>query len=131
MSDLHEDDLVRSPSAENDRLQAHAKSVMSEYDKVVGVNLELTAEIERLQQQCEGLAQSAMNNGQDLLLKEAEIERLSAIKTAARAACDYHKLGYKLDSDYDVNHELDLMNALSDALDALCGALEEEPTASP
>lgn len=33
-------------------------------------------EVERLRKQCEGLAQSAMNNGQDLLLKEAEIERL-------------------------------------------------------
>lgn len=33
-------------------------------------------EIERLTKQCEGLAQAAMNNGQDLLLQEAEIERL-------------------------------------------------------
>jgi predicted RNase H-like nuclease (RuvC/YqgF family) len=39
---------------------------------------EAKAEIERLRTQCEGLAQSAMNNGQDLLLKEGEIERLRA-----------------------------------------------------
>lgn len=34
------------------------------------------AEIARLRKQCEGLAQAALNNGQDLLLKEAEIARL-------------------------------------------------------
>jgi hypothetical protein len=45
--------------------------------RAAGVEIsDLKAEIERLQKQCEGLAQSAMNNGQDLLLKEAEIERL-------------------------------------------------------
>jgi hypothetical protein len=38
----------------------------------------LRAENERLREQCNGLAQAAMNNGQDLLLKEREIERLRA-----------------------------------------------------
>jgi len=40
---------------------------------------QLADEIERLQAQCEGLTQAAMNNGQDLLLKEAEVEGLRVI----------------------------------------------------
>jgi hypothetical protein len=47
--------------------------------KMGGIGYEAADEIERLQEQCRGLAQSAMNNGQDLLLKEAEIERLRAL----------------------------------------------------
>jgi len=37
----------------------------------------LKTEVERLEEQCRGLAQAALNNGQDLLLKEAEVERLN------------------------------------------------------
>lgn len=37
---------------------------------------EAATEIERLRKQCAGLARSAMNNGQEVLLKEAEIESL-------------------------------------------------------
>jgi predicted RNase H-like nuclease (RuvC/YqgF family) len=36
---------------------------------------EAIAEIERLGKQCEGLAQSALNNGQDLLLHERKVEQ--------------------------------------------------------
>jgi hypothetical protein len=45
--------------------------------------LSMHTEIERLEKQAKGLAQSAMNNGQDLLLKEAELTRLhTAIEEA-------------------------------------------------
>jgi ABC-type phosphate transport system auxiliary subunit len=35
-------------------------------------------EIKRLREQCKGLAQAAMNNGQDLLLHEHKVEQLQA-----------------------------------------------------
>jgi hypothetical protein len=57
-----------------DRLREHGSKT----------EVEAAAEIERLNEQCRGLAQSAMNNGQELLLKETEIERLrSALKECA------------------------------------------------
>lgn len=40
----------------------------------------LLQEVERLTEQCRGLAQAAINNGQELLLQEAEIERLNDIR---------------------------------------------------
>lgn len=49
-------------------------------------------EMEQLRKQCEGLAQSAMNNGQDLLLKEHANERLTAaiayVRQRSQRACE-------------------------------------------
>jgi hypothetical protein len=51
-------------------------------------NEALAEEVERLKKQCEGLAQSALNNGQDLLLKEASNKALvEANKIGLMALC--------------------------------------------
>jgi hypothetical protein len=51
------------------------------------------ADNERLTKVCEGLAQAAMNNGQDLLLKEAEIERLKALADTAEGCAGLASIG--------------------------------------
>lgn len=71
----------------------------------------LEKEVERLRTQCDGLGQAALNNGQDLLLKENEVERLRADSESRRLLLEASNEAMKLQREENERLRAELATA--------------------
>ena len=104
MAELQEVVRCRCDEAYRDRglKDPHCECDSAEAVKVVANRIKaLIAENERLGQQCEGLMQAGMNNGQALIIAEAKLAKaVEVIEWALISWDDHNKYGHNMQGDW-------------------------------